>query len=136
MVGCWAAIETAKKTTSVQTKDERLAMESSREPRRIYSRTREVKEGNVRNCNGVPRELCSCAMSLRDTINEIRLVAGIAVIIFTAVSGWIVGVRMRRRARRALGRNVSDGELVSLNTWMEVQDAERRENPRTEPPLR
>ena len=71
-------------------------------------------------------------MSMRDIINEIGLVLGIVVIVFTAVSGWIVGVRMRRRAKKALGRDLSDGELVSINTWIEVQDAEHRENPRSE----
>ena len=66
---------------------------------------------------------------------EIKGIAALVVIIFTVVSGWIMGVRMRRRARRALGRRVSDGELLSINTWMEVQQAEQRENPRTEPTL-
>jgi len=66
---------------------------------------------------------------------EIKGIAALVVIIFTVVSGWIMGVRMRRRARRALGRRVSDGELLSINTWMEVQQAEQRENPRAEPTL-
>jgi len=66
---------------------------------------------------------------------EIKGIAALVVIIFTVVSGWIMGVRMRRRARRALGRRVSDGELLSINTWMEVQQAEQRENPRNEPTL-
>ena len=67
---------------------------------------------------------------------DIKLAAAIVVIVFTAVSTWIMGVRMRRRARRALGRSITENELTSINTWMEVQDAEQREDPRTEPPLR
>lgn len=67
---------------------------------------------------------------------EIKGIAAVVVIVFTMVSAWIMGIRMRRRARRALGRNVSGRELTSINMWMNVEDAERRENPRTEPPLR
>lgn len=67
---------------------------------------------------------------------DIKLATAIVVIVFMAVSTWILGIRMRRRARRALGRRISDNELTSINTWMEVQDAEQRENPRTEPPLK
>jgi len=33
---------------------------------------------------------------------------------------------MRRRARKALGRKILDGELTSINTWMEVEEAEKR----------
>ncbi len=57
------------------------------------------------------------------------------VIIVTTLSAWITAVRMRRRMRRALGRNVTGAELTSLNTWMAVDEAEHRENPRTEPTL-
>jgi hypothetical protein len=48
----------------------------------------------------------------------------IAIGIFTAISAWITGVRMRRRIRRALGKTATDAELVSLNTWMQVHKAE------------
>lgn len=71
----------------------------------------------------------------RDLVSAIKLAIAIVFIIVTTISAWIMGVRMRRRARRALGRNLSDGELTSISTWMEVEDAEQRENPRTEPPL-
>ncbi len=66
---------------------------------------------------------------------EIKGIVAVVVIIFTTVSAWIMGIRMRRRARRALGRDVSSGELTSINLWMNVQDAEHREDPRTEPRL-
>ncbi len=55
---------------------------------------------------------------------------GIKLIIFFAVTvtGWILGVRMPGRTRRALGRNIKNElELTSLNTWMEVEDAEERQ---------
>lgn len=54
-------------------------------------------------------------------------IVGLVVIAFTAMSAWILGMRMRRRIRRALGINVeNESELTSLNTWMKVEDAEER----------
>jgi hypothetical protein len=67
---------------------------------------------------------------------DIKLAVAVVVIVFTTVSSWVLGVRMRRRARRALGRKISERELTSIQTWMAVEDAEHRENPRTEPALR
>jgi len=67
--------------------------------------------------------------------DTIHVAVGLVVIVFTTISAWIMGVRMRRRARRALGRDVSAGELTSISLWMNVEDEEHRENPRTEPPL-
>ncbi len=67
---------------------------------------------------------------------EIKGIVALAVILFATISAWIMGVWMRRRARRALGRDISSRELNSIHLWMDVQDAEHRENPRTEPPLR
>lgn len=43
------------------------------------------------------------------------------------VSGWIVTVRVRRRMKKSLGRNATDLELASLNTWMRVEEAEQRD---------
>jgi hypothetical protein len=55
------------------------------------------------------------------------LLALIIVGTVTAVSTWILGVRMRRRIKRALGKAVdNEVELTSLNTWMEVEDEEER----------
>jgi len=48
------------------------------------------------------------------------------VAIATAISSWIVGVKMRRRMKRSLGRDVSDGELTSISSWMRVEDEEER----------
>jgi len=46
----------------------------------------------------------------------------------TAISAWILGVRMRYRIRRALGTSVqNEVELTSLNTWMKVEDTEERQ---------
>jgi len=54
----------------------------------------------------------------------IRLIVFAAIIIGTTVSGWIVTVQMRRRMKKSLRRNATDLELVSLNTWMRVEEAE------------
>jgi hypothetical protein len=56
----------------------------------------------------------------------LRLIAIAVVVIVSAVSTWIVGVKMRRRIKRDLGRKASDLDLTSLDTWMEVDDEEQR----------
>ena len=49
------------------------------------------------------------------------------VLVATSIWAWVLGVRMRRRIKRTLGRNVtSEVELTSLNTWMKVEDTEER----------
>ena len=51
----------------------------------------------------------------------------LTAILVTSLWAWILGVRMRRRIRRALGKNVeNEAELTSLNTWMKVEDEEER----------
>jgi hypothetical protein len=56
-----------------------------------------------------------------------KAIVGLVVVASTAISAWILGIRMRRRIRHALGINVeSESELTSLNTWMRVEDAEER----------
>lgn len=59
------------------------------------------------------------------TING-KLLALIVLLTVTTVSAWIMAWRMRRQIRKALGKNVKDAELTSLNTWMEVEEAERK----------
>lgn len=59
---------------------------------------------------------------MRGTITLVYL----AICVATAISTWIIGVRMRRRIRRALGRKASDIELTSINTWFDVEDAEQK----------
>ena len=48
------------------------------------------------------------------------------MLIFAAVSTWIMGIRMRRRIKKALGTEATGAELISLSTWMKVDEAERR----------
>jgi hypothetical protein len=47
-------------------------------------------------------------------------------LIVAIVSSWITAFRMRGRMRKALGRKVREDELVSINDWMKVAEAEKR----------
>ena len=51
----------------------------------------------------------------------------IIVALITAISAWILGIKMKRRIKRALGITVdNEVELTSLNTWMHVEDVEEQ----------
>ncbi len=54
----------------------------------------------------------------------LELITGIVMISTTVIGGWIVGMRNRRRIKRALGTDATDTELVSLNTWLDVAKSE------------
>lgn len=49
-----------------------------------------------------------------------------AIIILSVISASVTGLRMRRKVRRVLGRKATEGDLTSINTWMEVDQEERR----------
>jgi hypothetical protein len=51
--------------------------------------------------------------------------------IWTAITAWIIGIRMRRKIRRDLGRKATDTDLTSIDTWMKVDEVEE-EKRRTE----
>ena len=58
---------------------------------------------------------------------ELHVLALVIIIVATTVSAWIVAFRMRRRMRRALkGRWITDVELTSIATWMDVDHAEKQ----------
>lgn len=57
---------------------------------------------------------------------DIRVAFVVGTIIFTSVSATIVGVQMRRKIRRDLGRKATDLDLTSIDTWMKVDEAEER----------
>jgi hypothetical protein len=52
----------------------------------------------------------------------------LAILIVTSVSAWILNMRMRRRIKNALGGDSSKANLTSLNTWMTVDEAEKRKS--------
>ena len=61
-----------------------------------------------------------------DFFGTAKLVMVFVTIIATLITSWILGVRMRRRIRRAIGTNIqSEAELTSLNTWMKVEEVEQ-----------
>ena len=66
------------------------------------------------------------AGKVRLYLGVLRLIAIALIVIVSAVSTWIVGVKMRRRIRRDLGRKATETDLTSLDTWMEVDEEEQR----------
>jgi hypothetical protein len=48
------------------------------------------------------------------------------IIVYSSVSAWIIGIRMRRKIRRDLGRKATEADLTSIDTWMEVEAVEER----------
>ena len=44
----------------------------------------------------------------------------------TAISTWIIGVQMKRKIKRDLGRKATDADLTSIETWMKVDEVEEK----------
>ena len=58
-------------------------------------------------------------------MNGFETLVTLTIVLVTAISTWILGVRMRRRIKRALGKPVrNEAELTSLSTWLKVADEE------------
>jgi hypothetical protein len=58
----------------------------------------------------------------------------LALLAAMSLSTWLDSIRLRRRIERDLGRKATEGDLTSINTWMEALDAEKRsaeKSPRT-----
>jgi hypothetical protein len=56
-----------------------------------------------------------------------KLLAYLAIVAVAAISTWIIGLRMKRGIKKALGIEVeNEFELPSLNTWMRVKDEAER----------
>jgi hypothetical protein len=69
--------------------------------------------------------------------NERDLV--VVSIIYTAFTGWIIGLEMRGKIKKDLGRNATDLDLTSIETWMKIDeienpDVERSPSPSDKPP--
>jgi len=50
----------------------------------------------------------------------------ILFIIGSIIVGFIIKMIMKGRMNRALGRDVGDHELTSLNSWMDVHEKEEQ----------
>lgn len=59
-------------------------------------------------------------------LDEIRL---LGVFLFTVITSWILGIRMRRRIKADLGRKAKDTDLSSIDTWMKVDEVEEKTHP-------
>jgi len=46
----------------------------------------------------------------------------------TAISTWIIGVQMKRKIKRDLGRKATDADLTSIEAWMKVEVEEKKES--------
>lgn len=56
----------------------------------------------------------------------IDLVIALIIAGVTAISTWIVGVQMKRKIRKDLGRKATDADLSSIHTWMKVDEVEEK----------
>ena len=50
----------------------------------------------------------------------------VLMIIFTSVTSWIIGIQMRRKIRKNLGRKATEENLTSIDTWMKVDKVEQQ----------
>lgn len=48
------------------------------------------------------------------------------VLIYSAVTSWVIGLRMGRTIRKDLGRKANDLDLASIDIWMKVEDVEKQ----------
>jgi hypothetical protein len=60
------------------------------------------------------------------SFHHFRILYLIVFLIGSTISAWIAAYKMKRKIRKTLGRSASDTELTSLNTWMQVEEKERR----------
>jgi len=51
---------------------------------------------------------------------------GLGLLAAISLSTWLVSIRSRRRIERDLGRKATEGDLTSINTWMEALEAEKK----------
>jgi hypothetical protein len=48
----------------------------------------------------------------------------IGIVVVTLVSAGIIGIQMRKRIRKDLGRKATEEDLTSIDTWMKVDEVE------------
>jgi hypothetical protein len=59
-------------------------------------------------------------------VRVIELIITLIIALVTIISAWIIGIQMRRRIRRDLGRKATGGDLTSIETWMKVDEVEEK----------
>jgi hypothetical protein len=63
------------------------------------------------------------------TYDNLKLWVFLIISLITIVSSWIIGIRMRRRIKKDLGRKANERDLTSVETWMKVDEVEQKKNP-------
>ena len=63
------------------------------------------------------------------TFYNLKLTVFLIISLITIVSSWIIGIRMRRRIKKDLGRRANERDLASIETWMKVDEIEDKKNP-------
>lgn len=64
------------------------------------------------------------ARPLRVSKNSLDAEIAIGSIIVQTIWAWIEEIRMRLKIKRDLGREATQADLVSIDTWMKVDEAE------------
>lgn len=55
--------------------------------------------------------------------------------VFNTIWAWIEGLRMRLKIKKDLGRNATQADLSSIDTWMKVDEVEQRNRAEKPPNL-
>ena len=63
---------------------------------------------------------------VHDIYGVIKLLFYGGFILVTTVGAWVTGYKTRKRMRKALGKDVSEAELTSINAWMNVKNSEEK----------
>jgi hypothetical protein len=66
------------------------------------------------------------------SIIDYRLLIALIIAGMTAVSTWIIGIQMKRKIKKDLGRKATESDLTSIDTWMKVEEEEEK-NDRDKP---
>jgi hypothetical protein len=72
-----------------------------------------------------PREGIQSIRNAVQAPNDIKVV----FIVIIVISSWIIRRRMQQRIKNDLGKTPDKAELISLETWMKVDEIEEKKNP-------
>jgi hypothetical protein len=62
-------------------------------------------------------------------INFVASLELYTVVVIALVTAWVAKRRMRRRVKMDLGETADDNNLLSIQTWMKVDEIEKNRNP-------
>lgn len=55
------------------------------------------------------------------------IIYGLVMLVVAGITSAALRKRLRKRARLALGREIKDPEMTSINTWMKVEGREEEQ---------